>query len=84
MTDDELELIMWLGAQGYRNLRVLEDGTVVGTIDLLFTRSLIVGANHWGWEHRYCYKDRELAVKAAAALKSCDDPPLPGYVAERH
>lgn len=53
------------------------------THDLMYTRSLIIGLNEWGWERRYCYEDRPLANKACAALKTGDDEPLPGYVATR-
>lgn len=79
---NDLELKAFL-EEHYTNVRQLDDGTWVCTHDLMFTRSLIIGLNEWGWERRYCYKDRELAVLASQALQSGDDQPLPGYIASR-
>lgn len=85
MTGNELdELRAWLATEGgYQNVRVLEDGTIVGTLELLFTRALVIGLNRWGWERRYCYEDRILANAAVLLLDTGDDEPLPGYVAQR-
>lgn len=80
MTDPELKVFL---EEQYTNVRQLEDGSWVCTHDLMFTRSLIIGLNEWGWERRYCYEDRSLADEACKALKTGDDQPLPGYVASR-
>jgi hypothetical protein len=79
----ESELAGWLAQNGYDNVRVLADGTIVGTTRLLFTTGLCVGLDRWGWERRYCYEDRQLAAKACEAMQSGDDEPLPGWVARR-
>lgn len=80
---DNSELIEFLRKDGYRNLKTLDNGTVIGTLDLLFTRSLCVGINRQSWEARYCYEDRDLATRAAEAYVDDDLPPLQGYVASR-
>lgn len=77
------DLIPWLAEQGYTNLRTLDDGTVVGTIELMFTRALCIGLNRWSWERRYCYESRLLATVAAHAILTGDDEPVPGWVAKR-
>lgn len=77
------ELLEQLQQSGYQNIRVLDDGCVVGTTDLLYTRAVCIGLNEHSWECRYCYEDRGLATNACNALSSEDDEPLPGYVATR-
>ena len=76
-------LLSFLKENGYRDLRVLPDDVVVGTIDLLFTRGLVVDLDWEGWGKRYCYEDRFQATLACNALQSVDDEPLVGYVATR-
>lgn len=76
-------LLAYLKANEYQDLRVLEDGTIIGTIELMFTRALCVDLDGDGWGQRYCYEDRELAVTACYLMESGDDQPLTGYVANR-
>jgi len=78
------EMLEHLKDSHYKDLRVLPDGTIIGTIDLMFTRGLVVDLDWNGWGHRYCYKDRSLATVACLALQTGDDQPIPGFVAERH
>lgn len=80
---DQDDLIAFLLKNGYSDVRVLEDGTVIGTVDLMFTRGLCVGLNWDSWEARYCYEDRELAARAALAMTTDDEPPMSGYIATR-
>lgn len=81
--DPDCKLTMFLIENGYKNLRTLEDGTIVGTLDLLYTRSLVVDLTQEGWGKRYCYENRGKAVSACKAMLSGDDEPLAGYVASR-
>ena len=67
----------------YQNIRVLDDGTIIGTHRLMFTHALHIGLNACGWERRYCYPSEKLAIEACNELKSMDDEPLLGYVAKR-
>ena len=76
----ENELLKYLSSEGYNNLRVLEEG-IIGTIDMIFTRALVIDINEGGYGHRYCYPDRMKADLACAALQHLDDEPLSGYVA---
>jgi hypothetical protein len=77
------KFLSFLEENKYKDVKVLDNGTVIGTIDLMFTRGLCVGLNWDGWESRYCYEDRELASRAASEMVSDDHPPLPGYIAQR-
>ena len=80
---DQSGLIAFLASNGYENVRALHNGTIVGTCDLMFTRSVCVGLNWDSWEARYCYEDRALATRAALAMSTDDEPPLAGYIATR-
>ena len=66
----------------YQNLRKLEDGTVVGTIELMFTRAICIGLNPIGWEKRFCFENRSLALSELAKLTTSEDEP-DGYIARR-
>jgi hypothetical protein len=77
------KLINELSEQGYENLRALDDGTVVGTIELMFTRAIFIGLNFQSWEKRFCFKDRDLALTELNKLVLGDDEPV-GYVARRN
>lgn len=68
--------------QDYQNVRMLEDGTIVGTVELAFTRAIVIGLNHVGWEKRFCFENRSLAVSELAKLKTFADEPE-GYIARR-
>ena len=77
------KLLAFLKENGYKDIRILDNGTIIGTIELMFTRGLCVGLNWDNWESRYCYEDRELASRAAREMTSDDEPPLAGYIAQR-
>lgn len=76
------ELLEWLAEEGYRNLRVLDDGTICGTIDLMYTRALFIDLTFHGWDKRFCFKDRLRAELELKLLKTIDDEPT-GYVTKR-
>jgi hypothetical protein len=79
-TDDEM--IMFLTAQGYGNVRKVEGG-FIGLTRLIYTTGLCIDLDAWGYEERYCYGDRFLAERACNAMKRIDDEPMTGYVAKR-
>jgi hypothetical protein len=83
LTEAEEELLFYLSDQGYDNLRMLDDGTVVGTLDLLYTRALYIGLNRHGFEKRFCFQDRSMADGEADKLVTGDDEPT-GFVARRN
>ena len=66
----------------YQNLRKLDDGTVVGTLELAFTRAIVIGLDSFGWQKRFCFENRSLAVSELAKLKVGTDEP-DGYIARR-
>lgn len=66
----------------YQNVRVLDDGTIIGTGELLFTRAIYIGLDRYGWEKRFCFEDRKLALEELKKLNSGDDEPV-GYIARR-
>lgn len=79
----DYRLLEDLEQDGYFDLRVLEDGSVVGLGRLMFTTALYIGLNEISWERRYCYEDAGLAKAALMGLVTGDDFPLEGYVAKR-
>lgn len=81
-TPETQKLINILSSEGYENLRSLPDGTVVGTSELMFTRAVYVGLNFSGWEKRFCFSDRDLAVEELKKLSDGDSEPS-GYIARR-
>lgn len=85
MTPKEQKLvdeIMRLGSGSYREVKMLEDGSIAAIGDLLFTRAIYLGCDLYGWASRFCFEDRKLADVRFAQLKSEDDEPQ-GYVARR-
>ncbi|MBK6593662.1 MAG: hypothetical protein IPG23_13470 [Burkholderiales bacterium] len=77
------DLCLWLVADnGYRDARVLADGSVAALIDLLYTHAIATGCSWDGWGNRYCFEDIALADKRFAELRSEDDVPE-GHIATR-
>jgi hypothetical protein len=76
------ELVEFVKLSGYENVRVLEDETIVGTLDLLFTRAIFMGLDRTGWEKRFCFEDRSRADSEVMKLQTGDDEPT-GWVARR-
>ena len=77
------ELADWLVEDGgYSAARVLPDGSIAATLDLLYTRAICLGVTRWGWENRFCFEDRALADRRFAALESEEDEPA-GFTARR-
>lgn len=64
-------------ALGYRNIRTLPDGRVVGLHPFLFTVGLVVGLTPTGYDHRYCYPDAESAWAAIIHWDGTGHPPGP-------
>ena len=87
IVDDEQivheSIIDVLEDEGYENLRVLDDGTIIGTGKLIFTTPLYVDLSRSGWGERYCYQIEELALQALGSMQSGEDEPLSGFVATR-
>lgn len=67
---------------GYFNVRFISGG-VIGLRQLMYTTALFMGMDEYGYERRYCYESRELAIQACNAIVDIDDKPLEGYVAKR-
>lgn len=74
------ELLKLLAQDGYENLRILSDGTVVGTNRLMFTIAIYVGLTTVSWKKRFCFKNYELAYNELDKLTCSTDEP-DGYVA---
>jgi hypothetical protein len=66
----------------YLDVRILPDGSVAAVGNLLTTRALFLGCNAWGWERRFCFADRELALIRFSELQSENDIPE-GFIASR-
>ncbi len=77
-----IERIKRLGAGAYRELRMLEDGTIVGIGDLMFTRAIYMDMDMHGWGRRFCFEDRALADQEYQRITSGNDEPT-GWIARR-
>lgn len=66
----------------YREVRVLDDGSVAALGDLMFTRAIFLGCDRLGHSRRFCFEDRKLADKRFSELQSEDDVPE-GFIARR-
>lgn len=82
MNDEQRVLAALEAEDHYRNLKVLEDGTIIGTGELMFTTALYIGLNMTGWERRYCYQDKDALQRSLDELKTGDDEPT-GWIARR-
>lgn len=67
---------------GFLAVRILPDGSVAGLLELLFTRAVALGCGESSFANRFCFEDRELAVKRFCELQSEDDVPE-GHTASR-
>jgi len=81
---DQKAALEWLKEYGeYRDIRVLEDGTIAATHELMYTRAICLGVTpDCHWETRFCFEDRTLATQRFHELRTEDDEPE-GYTARR-
>lgn len=79
---DLLDDIKEMGQGSYRDMRVLEDGTIVGIGELMFTRAIYMDMHRYGWGRRFCFEDKAKATEEYAKLTSGDDEPV-GWTARR-
>lgn len=81
MTDAELlAQIKELGE--YRDVRLLDDGSIIAIGELMFTRAIYMDVNQDGWGRRFCFKDKPLADKEFQRLSNEDMEPS-GWIARR-
>ncbi len=81
MTDAELlAQIKELGA--YRDVRLLDDGSIIAIGELMFTRAIYMDVNQDGWGRRFCFQDKPLADKEFQRLSNEDTEPS-GWIARR-
>ncbi len=66
----------------YRDVRILSDGSIAALHDLLYTRAIMTGCTRYGFERRFCFQDKALAVQRFQELQSEDDVPE-GHIARR-
>ena len=79
MTNEEL--IKYLEKEGYTDLRVLDDGSIVGVIRMLFTWGTVVDLEQHGHGGRVCWPTYEQAAHFAATMTTIDEQPPEGYTA---
>jgi hypothetical protein len=70
-------LLEKLAREGYRPVRVLPSGVVIGVMPQLYTTGLFVGLNEFSWKRRYCYEHQVEAVIAFVSWDGEGDPPGP-------
>jgi hypothetical protein len=81
MTNEELlEEIKALG--DYQDVRALDDGTIVGMGNLMFTKAIYMDLNLYGWGRRFCFQDRALADAEFKKLQTGEEEPV-GWIARR-
>ena len=73
------ELLAELDAEGYKNLKLI-DGKIVGTLDYITTRGLVVGLDSCGYEYRYCYQDRNEATEALSEYVDLSEHPTGNWI----
>lgn len=76
------DLYRFLEQQGYYQIKTLDDGRVIALLDLMFTTGIFVDINFGGYNHRYCYKDRNDAIFSIKTWDGKDDS-LQGWVAKK-
>ena len=64
----------FLAGQGYYNIRKLDDGRFICLYQFLFTTGLIVDADYLGYNHRYCYPDKDEAIAAIETWNGKGEP----------
>lgn len=80
---NQKELEEEIKARGhYLDVKTLQDGTVVGLGELVFTRAIYLDMDLNGWGRRFCYSDEILATVEYAKLVDGDTEPQ-GYIARR-
>lgn len=67
---------------GYRNARLLPDGTWAATIELMFTRAICTNITALSYSYRWCFEDRDRAIEELNKLEAMDDHPT-GWIARR-
>lgn len=76
------ELVEWLREQYPEGVRALPDGSIAALHPLLFTTSVVLGVDRWGYSRRFCFEQESKAREVFEALESEDDEPE-GYIARR-
>lgn len=69
-------------AEGYTEVRQLDDGTWAGLIPLITTTGLCLALHDGGYARRFCFKDHARAVAELGKLGGCLDEPT-GWIARR-
>lgn len=67
----------------YLKIRVLDDGTIIALMELMYTRSIIIDVDQYGYSKRFCFKVRAHADSEFDRLQTGDDEPT-GYIARRN
>lgn len=69
------ELVKYLAEEGYRHVRALPSGVVIGILPQLFTTGLFVGLTEFSCGRRYCYEHLADAIIAVESWSGEGDPP---------
>lgn len=78
--------VKFLESQMFENIRKMSDGYFVATMRLAFTTAICVGPDHMCcYEYRWCFKDKEVALRELAKFDSLTHvPERHSYVAHRY
>lgn len=81
MTDAELlAQIKELG--DYRDVRLLDDGSIIAIGKLMFTRAIYMDVTQDGWGRRFCFDSLSIANSEFQRLSNEDQEPS-GWIARR-
>lgn len=81
--ESEQDLFDYLASpeNGYTDLRVLQDGSIVGVLKILYTWGTVVDLDRYGHGGRVCWPTYEQAAHFAKIMKTIEDEPPVGYTA---
>lgn len=76
------EIVAELQGQYPLGVKILADGSVACLVDLVTTRSIMLGCDEISFTRRFCFLDRSVADREWEKLMSQNDVPT-GYTARR-
>lgn len=70
----QYEDLLLMLSRDYRNLKVFDDGRIIGIMPLLFTHAIVSDLDMYGYADRWCYHSYTDAKKALDAWDGTGEP----------
>ena len=80
LSQEDLDLMADLDAQGYRFIVPVPDQGICALYRMIFTTGLFVGLDRDGYSHRYCYESYGDAFHALMHWSGEGDPGGEGFI----